>query len=450
MRNGIKIVFLSVVAAVAAAFAAPAPDKVFSISVDRQDAIYKCGDEATFTVNAAWQDGRPVNQGSVAVKLYDSGTNVLSSETIDLSKTNPFRVKGRLGQPGFLRMQLSGDGFALTRFGVGYEPERLKKGSPTPPDFRDFWERAIRTLDETVPPDPRLEPIAERSAGGFNFWRISFATYGGARVYGYLSMPKDASAVRRYPVRINVPGAGKGSWTNNMSGDPNAICMMMTVHDFAPPFDLEELKKKHDELSAQLKAKWGTPYYDLAGIAKSREDYYFYKVILGVNRAVNWLAARPEVDLSNFTYGGTSQGGGFGFYLLGLNSHFTRGVMFVPALTDIMGYLAGRRSGWPRLIEQQRPEDKASAEVNAPYFDGANFAPYISCPVRVVVGFSDNTCPPSAVYAAYNAIASRDKAILQGIGMTHSVSGRFYEELGRWQKGLDAESTKVKKAKGDR
>jgi hypothetical protein len=38
------------------------------------------------------------------------------------------------------------------------------------------------------------------------------------------------------------------------------------------------------------------------------------------------------------------------------------------------------------------------------------------------------------VYAAYNEIAVSDKAICNGIGMTHSCFGRFYTELGRWVK----------------
>ena len=56
---------------------------------------------------------------------------------------------------------------------------------------------------------------------------------------------------------------------------------------------------------------------------------------------------------------------GFDFYLLGLNRHFTKGALFVPAITDTMGCLAGRRSGWPRIVEVQKTEDKKAAERNA-------------------------------------------------------------------------------------
>lgn len=68
----------------------------------------------------------------------------------------------------------------------------------------------------------------------------------------------------------------------------------------------------------------------------------------------------------------------------------------------------------------------------APYIDGANFASRIECPVRIAVGFSDTTCPPCAVYAAYNEIPVRDKVIMHGIGMTHNCRPQFYKELGEW------------------
>ncbi len=411
----------------------------YRVETDRQDCIYKCGETATFTVTVLCTNSLALPGGRFQARLDNFGPNVKTNVAFDISVTNVFRISGTLDEPGFLRLALpkTKDGRKNpSDFSVGFEPEKIRKGSPSPQDFDEFWRKAVADFDTNVPLDPQLTLLPERSAGKFNFWRISFAGVGGTRVYGFLSIPKDASPERKYPVRFQVPAAGGGraNWTNNMKGSDDAICMLMTVHPYEPPFNLDELAECFDANGKTLKEKYGVNNYAVAGIAVSREDYYFYRAILSINRAVDWLAKRPEVDLTSFTYSGTSQGGGFGFYLLGLNRHFTKGALFVPAITDTMGYLAGRQSGWPRIIESQKAEDKKSAERNAPYFDGANFASRITCPVRVAVGFSDTTCPPCAVYAAYNEIPVKDKKICNGIGMTHSCRGEFYNKLGAWQK----------------
>lgn len=419
-----------------AAFAAQAQVVEFRIDPDREDCLYRCGETAVFTVTVTGTNSLPLAEGKVTASLDNFGTEVQSIKTYDLANGNPFHIEGSLADPGFLRLTVEAEKVPSKVFGVGFEPERIKKGSPSPSDFDSFWRGAVKELDSTVPSDPRLVLVQDRSGEAFNFWRISFATWGGTRVYGYLSMPKDASAERKYPARVQVPAAGDGRarWTNDMEGAPDEIRMLMTVHPYEPPFDLDELEKRYNANSARLGREFGQTYYPLAGIAKSREDYYFYRAILGINRAVDWLAARPEVDLSRFRYYGISQGGGFGIYLMGLNRHFTKGALFVPAMTDMMGYMKGRQSGWPRIVERQAEADKTAAARNVPYFDAANFASRITCPVRIVVGFADCGCPPCAVYAAYNEIASSDKRIIHGIGMTHSVYGGFYWKLGEWIK----------------
>jgi cephalosporin-C deacetylase-like acetyl esterase len=234
-----------------------------------------------------------------------------------------------------------------------------------------------------------------------------------------------------FPVRVNVPGAGIGACGTTASD--NEITLTMNVHSYPQPDTPEERDEAYKAQDERFAAPRGVARYCHAGIHLSREDYFFYASLLGINRAVNWLWAHPKADRADFTYSGTSQGGGFGLMLTGLNGHFTRSCIFVPAICDHLGHrVEGRESGWPKLIDAQRPENRAAAERNAPYFDGASFATRITCPVRVVVGFSDQHCPPASGYAAYNCIPSADKAILHGIGMGHGAFQRFYDELGVW------------------
>ena len=416
----------------------------YKVDIDRSDGLYRCGETATFTVRVLSTNALAEAANPCAM-LDNFGSSVLTNMPFDVTATGvALTVSGTLGEPGFLRLSLlptkSGRDDPYV-FSVGFEPEKIRKGSPSPDDFDAFWAAARARLASEVPLDAQMTRVPERSTSAFDFYRISFATFG-RRVHGYMSVPTDKSKAP-FPVDFGVNAAGFGDWTNNMQGERDSIQVQFSVYPFEPDWRWKALglESKYKAMDAEVQAKYGAPRYCQAGITESREAYFFYPVILGIDRAVDWIAARPDVDKSRFRYQGTSQGGGFGFYLCGLNRAFTRAAFYVPAITDTMGYLAGRQSGWPQIVENNSstPGRRAAAERWAPYFDGANFASRIKCPVRVAVGFSDTICPPCAVYAAYNEIKVKDKAIGNGIGMTHSCSSRFYSEFGRWVKSPSEE-----------
>lgn len=417
---------------------------------DHADCRYAAGETGTVTFTAKDADGRNVATGRVEVALDDFGPHVLvPPRVVDLARENPFSVSGTRATPGFLRARVrsltagmrvrdnNGQTSGVYHFGLAYDPEKIVSGTPDPPDFDAFWADAIRRLDETVPVDARLERMPERSAGAVDVFRVSFATYGGRRVYGWLTEPKDR-AKGPYPVRVTVPGAGIGAV--GPGGGADAVTLVMNVHSYPQPegkgAEADAARRRaYAEQDAAYAKPCGVARYCQAGIHKSREDYFYYASILGINRAVNWLAARPTADKARFSYSGTSQGGGFGLILTALNPHIARSCIFVPALTDLLGEnVEGRQPGWPRILEAQRPENRAAAARNAPYFCGVNFARRIRTPIRFVVGFADTTCAPAAVWSAYNACPAADKDILCGVGMGHLVASRFYGALGAWQR----------------
>ena len=77
----------------------------FAIENDHTNLIYRVGDEATFTVTAM-RDGKPLSAGAVDVKLDNFGPCVQLNSRVDLAAGNPFAVRGRLSEPGFLRLTL--------------------------------------------------------------------------------------------------------------------------------------------------------------------------------------------------------------------------------------------------------------------------------------------------------------------------------------------------------
>jgi len=409
-------------------------DIVFKVETNHPDAVYRCGERAVFTVTAKDDKGAPL-AGAFTARLDNFGPKVLATAEVDLAKTNAFALVGTLAEPGFLRVHVDGVHAPVERqqldYSVAFEPEKIRPATPCPPDFMAFWKAAMAKLDAEVPLDARMERVPEKSTEKWDYYRISFATFG-RRVYGLLTVPTD-KARAPFPVRVQVPGAGCGLWANQIVPAADAVVCFLAVNDCPPDADnLPEMKRRWDAANAMYREKYGTREYSSAGLSESREAAFFYPVILGINRAVDWLAKRDDVSRKSFTYTGTSQGGGMGIILCALNRNFTKAGFFVPAMTDTLGYTAGRASGWPYPKETHLRGGVDEAVKNAPYFDAANFAPYVTCPARVVVGFADFVCPPHAVYAAYNRLGSKDREIYHGLGMGHGVRGEFYGRVNAW------------------
>jgi formate C-acetyltransferase len=434
---------------------------LFKVETDHASCIYRCGERAAFSITVTDADGIPLKTGRFHAILDNYGARVLAEADIDLATANPFAISAVRETPGFMRLRidtdratfsprgLAGNGMAgeeIFQWGVAYEPEKIRPAAGRPADFDVFWADAVRKLDETIPSDPQLERLDADCTPGHEIFRISFASYGGRRVWGWLNMPNGKGP---FPVRVNVPGAGIGACGATASDDE--ITLTMNVHSYPQPDTPEERDAAYKAQDERFAAPRGVARYCQAGIHLSREDYFYYASLLGINRAVNWLWAHPAASHADFTYSGTSQGGGFGLMLTGLNGHFTRSCIFVPAICDLLGSLIEEReSGWPKIIDAQKPENREAAARNAPYFDGASFAAGITCPIRFVAGFGDCACPPASVYAAYNCIPSTDKAIFNGIGMGHGVFPHFYDELGRWIRTGWSPSTNAESSRAPR
>lgn len=439
---GVRLSFLATAALSAAVSFA---NVRLEVSSDHPDAVYRCGEKAVFVVKAVDAvTGAAATGGTVRVRLDNFGETVVAAErTLDFAKIGgEFSLAGTLKKPGFLRLlALPGKGTKLAanagqgefNWAVAYEPEKIRPGAPCPADFDAFWTESVAKYDREVAEDIKLELYPPKCTHEIDFYRLSLTTVGGRKLYGSLARPKDLSK-GPYPLLLQVPGAGPSSvgW-----GQPGQVTVFMNVHYYEP---LDADGKVRAERQAVEDREWGAKYgvgrYTLAGISESREAYFYYGAILGIRRVFHWASKLPEVNRANVTYDGTSQGGGFGLIMTALCPFMRKSTVFVPALTDLLGYKAGsRRSGWPRLVESQSESGRAAAERWASYFDGANFAARIRTPIAFEVGFGDNVCPPQCGYAAYNVCPAADKRIYHGIGQGHAVPGEMYGQLAKWRNG---------------
>ena len=442
MNRLIKLMAATAVAAFAGlSFAGFKP--VFTC--DHADAIYKVGENAKITVKLTDGKGAAVTSGRFRFKLSNFGDKILETKEVFAEKEgSEFAFTGTSAIPGFIRLDVMSwmkDKKSWKQegcFGVGFDPFKIRPGAECPADFNDFWKEAKAKFAREVTAPIKMDKVDEK--GGVALYELEIPTVGGRSLWGYLQEPLDAGKDgKTYPVIVSVPGAGPSTHMEINQTEKDRIRLSVNVHYYRPVRGEAKHGKVHEKIQKDEDNAWAAKYpvktvrYTQTGIAVSREDYFYYGVILGINRTVDWLAARPGVDRKHFRYSSGSQGGGFGLILCGLNANFTRAAVFVPAITDLLGFkVEGRESGWPRLIEAQLDENKAAAERNAPYFCGVNFARNIRIPIFYEVGAADTVCPPMAGFSAYNVTPSTDKHILLGVGQGHGPLANLRKQINEW------------------
>jgi cephalosporin-C deacetylase-like acetyl esterase len=202
-----------------------------------------------------------------------------------------------------------------------------------------------------------------------------------------------------------------------------ALALLVNVHKYDAFINKKELAEKYKRLNEKLR-------YPYQG-APNRDKYYFKRSILGINRLINYVASRPDFDKKHFVMSGSSQGGGHALILAGLNKHITAVKANVPALCDHSRDLLGALPGWPRLVRKYHGKEEYRRMMN--YFDVVNFARMIKCPTAVYVGFIDETCSPSSIYAAYNVIKAPKEIIADPL-MGHVFSDGFKRFASKWEK----------------
>ena len=308
---------------------------------------------------------------------------------------------------------------------------------PNPPDFAAYWKGERVRLEREVPLDAKMSLIAGGADEKFVRYNVSFATFGGKRVYGFLAVPKDLSK-GPFRVQVTVPGAGPGGIARHMVSDGTYVAMTVNVHPFEPGVTREEQQKRYEDYNAALQKKWNSKSaYPTAGLASSREDEFFHDSFLGIARAVDWVAELPFADKSNIVYCGGSQGGFAGLALTALTGRFTKTYVYVPAACDhFSAEECGEPAPWPRALtayENDSDENRRRVRRNLPYFDGVNFARLVTNSVKVVLGLADKTCPPHGIRTMFAALKSADKELVEVPLMPHTTpGGSLGRALNRW------------------
>jgi cephalosporin-C deacetylase len=415
------------------AFSAPAAPPVqakaeskvtWTVRADHEDAVYKTGETVNFTVKLG-ENPSVAPDAELFVTISKDGYKTLKKFPVKLNNGNG-SFTAELSEPGFLQARVSSDaeGKVSTQWGVAISPAEIKPSMPVPDDFDAFWKGRLEALAK-VPANPVLKPAANKKAedSGVEVFDTRLNSLGDRKVSGYFAR-KAGAKPKSAPAILSLHGAGvRGS---DMGGPINWASKGFIAMDI----NANGIDNGQDE--AFYKAQAEGPLKDYRYINKdSREKSYFTLMFLRAKRALDFLCSQPEWDGRTLIVSGGSQGGFQAFAAAALDERVTMMLAHVPAGSDHTGMVVDRVSGWPKIVPVIDGKPDAKVLEASRYIDNVNFATRCKAETAVVsVGFVDGVCPPTGVYAAYNALVTKDKKILHGLGMGHSVDQKLGAEAG--------------------
>lgn len=391
----------------------PAQPLPLAVSVDHADALYAKGETVTFTIKTT-PDSKVAPDAEIAWTISKDGVPPITSGKVKLASGSA-TITGKLDEPGFLLCRATAivDGKPVAALaGAAMSPKDIKPSLPVPDDFDAFWTAQKQKL-AAVPMKSKLTPATTTSQKAEVFDVQVDAL--GAPVSGYFARPIGAK-LKSLPIILTVHGAGVRS--SSLAGPVNwaekgMLAMDINAHGIP--------NGKPAEFYTDLTIG-ALRDYRYAG-RESRETCYFLGMFLREVRALDFLCSQPEWDGKTVVVYGTSQGGFQAFAAAAIDPRVTFFAAGVPAGCDHSGMVANRVAGWPKLVPviDGKPDPKVLEAAR--YFDNMNFAARTKAKGAVVtVGFIDQTCPPTSVYAAFNALPIANKTIYHDIPRGHATS----------------------------
>ncbi len=421
-RCPLFLAFAALFAAIVPLPAAPQPvqQTVRVIIVpDRASWEYTVGEKPSFTITAL-QFGNPLNGVAVHYSLGPEKMAPVKSGTVEL-KNGSATVGGvTMDTPGFLQCsaRVTVEGREYSGIGAaGFEPLKIRPSAEPPGDFLQFWERGKAALAR-IPMDARTILLPERCTATVNVYHVNLQGWNNSRLYGILCVPKKPG---KYPALLRVPGAGVRPYQGDIAlAERGMVTLQIGIHSIPATMDPAVY---NDLFTGALN---GYVSFNL----DNRDTYYFRRVYLGCIRAVDFLESLPETDAGRIAVTGSSQGGALSFVTAGLDSRIKYLGVYCPAYCDVTGYLIGRAGGWPHLLANKANQTRERIETSSNY-DALNFARLVKAPGVYSWGFVDTTCPPTSMYAAYNAV-SAPKELYLVLDSGHWNYGEQSERINAW------------------
>jgi len=394
----------------------PGPGHPLTIATDRAAACYDLGDTVVFRIEAVG-DVHTLPE-SLAYSLTWDGAALIDRGTIRAGDL-PWEVVIRPDEPGFVRLcvELSPTG-SKTQAAAAVAPERIGPSMPVPDDFDEFWTGQL-AVQRSAPVEATMTPHSDHPDGTVSSVVIRMPDE--HDIYGWLLRPHGPGP---FPGLVRYHGAGvyPVQPTNGLDWTARGV-MVLSINPHSIPNDRP--KEFYDDLRSGALADYRTRG------RTSRETLYFREMFLRAARAVDFIAGHEDWDGRHLIVEGHSQGGGQALAAAALNENVSALVASCSTHCDLTGPVIGRAAGWPKIVEVRDGVPDPVQVAAARYIDGVNFASRVRCPAMFSLGFLDDLCPPTGIYAAYNTLRG-PKEIRHDVSIGHVYTGACGAAIYEW------------------
>lgn len=304
--------------------------------------------------------------------------------------------------------------------------EELREYHPAihrPADFDAFWDGSVQ---EARAHGAEATFTAVRGPlAGVRVFDVRFPGYGGDEIAGWLLLPV-GEGPRPAVVQYLGYGAGRGlpheylPWVT-----AGYACFVMDTRGQGAGWSVGGVTADPHGSGPAASGMMTRGIEDPA-------SYYYRRVFVDAVRAVDVVRQHPEIDGDRVAVSGGSQGGGIALAAAGLSDGLAAALIDVPFLchferaagltdsgpyTEIVRYLSVRRD----MTEQ--------AFRTLAYFDGVHLAARATAPALFSVALMDQICPPSTVFAAYNAYGGpKDITVYPFNGHEGGAAGQWMQQ----------------------
>jgi|GEM_PF-262897 len=382
---------------------------VVSAKTDKAEGVYEINEPSVFLFNAS----RP---GEVTYRITLDSKDLIEEKKVTFAG-GTLSVRATLDKPGVLRCKFRFESVNKSEQKTAiasavYAPLKIQPAAKMPDDFDSFWSQRKAQL-ASIPINATLVPIKSDS-DAVETYDVKLDCIG-KKVYGYYAKPKGAKS-KGHPAVITLHGAGVYSATKETItyfADNGFIALDINANGV--------LNGKPDAYYANL---YKTTLLNYRHWGKENQyTSYFTGMFTRVLRGLAFLKLQPQWNGKVLVAYGASQGGAQSLAAAGLDSDVNFIFAGVPAMCDHGGYI----NGWPKFVPRA-PDGTYHKQIMdaSMYNDAVNFARRARAKAIFSVGFNDEVCRPTTVYAAFNSYKGEKKMLTAPLN-GHPVPPEYYQ-----------------------